>query len=157
MTSFWIHISIPYVSFQCGVNAAIAYLREHVGRTPEKHFSTERLISISEYQKRNSKDEDDLIGHNLGKHEVPDILISSLETSEGDKDDKNSHLCIESTLEEEKESEEILQRGDSNKVLQTTEKSAELREQKEIPSDEKSLTLSVELNCTSRQETSDKP
>ena len=107
MASFWIHICIPYVSFQCGVNAAIAYLREHVGRTPEKHFSTERLISISEYQKRNSKDEDDLIGHNLGKHEVPDILISSLETSEGDKDDKNSHLCIESTLEEEKESEEI--------------------------------------------------
>lgn len=115
------------------------------------------MISISEYQKRNSKDEDDLIGHDLGKLEVPDILISSLETSEGDKDDKNSHLCIESTLEEEKESEEILQIGDSNKVLQTTEKSAELREQKEIPSDEKSLTLSVELNCTSRQETSDKP
>ena len=120
----------------------MAYLREHIARTPEKHFNTERLISLTEYQKRHCEDADDLIGHDF-------------ETAEGDKVDINSHLHIESTIAEE--SEEILQTGDSNNVLKTTEESAGLRVQKEVASAENSWTLSVELNSKQRQDTSDKP
>ena len=115
------------------------------------------MISLTEYQERHSKDEDDLIGHSLGEPEVPDILFSSLEPADRDKDDKNSHLCIESTLEEGEESEEILQTGGSNKVLKATEEFDGLREQKEVLSVENSWTLSVELNYKSRQENLDKP